>query len=127
MAFAFVKSLQARDLIIPVVGDLAGPHALAAIGRLLASERQALSAFYVSNVEFYLYAQGTVGRFVRNLDQVPRTPLSVVIRSVLDRFMAHARRLDASSSQTQRTDDLLHRYTAGQYRSYSQLVADEVR
>ena len=31
--FQFVRSLQQRDLVVPVVGDLAGPSALAAIGR----------------------------------------------------------------------------------------------
>ena len=30
--FQFVKSLQGRDLVVPVVGNLAGPTALAAIG-----------------------------------------------------------------------------------------------
>ena len=53
-AFQFVKGLQARDLIIPVVGDLSGPSAVTAIGRALSARRERLSAFYVSNVELSL-------------------------------------------------------------------------
>jgi hypothetical protein len=33
--FQFLRSLQQRDLVVPVVGDLAGPSALASIGRLM--------------------------------------------------------------------------------------------
>ena len=55
-----MKSLQARDRIIPVVGNLSGPTALAAIGHVLAEKGETLSAFYASNVEFYLDRTGLV-------------------------------------------------------------------
>jgi len=123
-AFQFVKSLQERDLVIPVVGDLAGPTALAAIGRMLAANRQSVSALYVSNVEFYLYAQGRVARFVLNLEQLPRVPQSVVIRSVFDRYRAHARTRDGSTSRMQSLTDMLRGHAEGRYRSYGQLAAE---
>src|SRR5687768_8064530 len=63
-SYQFVRMLHGRDLIIPVVGDLGGPAALAAIGRLLTRRGERLSAFYSSNVEFYLYRQGTFPQFV---------------------------------------------------------------
>ena len=81
-AFQFVKSLQQRDRIIPVVGNLSGPSALAAIGRVLGEKGETLSAFYASNVEFYLSRQGGYQRFVANLGRVPHTSRSVVIRSI---------------------------------------------
>ena len=84
--FQFVKSLHARDRIVPVVGDLSGPKALEAIGRLLNERGERLSAFYTSNVEFYLERAGTYDRFVNNLSRIPRTPRAVVIRSVFGRF-----------------------------------------
>jgi hypothetical protein len=85
-SFQFVKSLHARDRIVPVVGDLSGPKALVAVGRLLNEKGERLSAFYTSNVEFYLEREGTYGRFVSNLSGLPRTPHAVVIRSIFGRF-----------------------------------------
>lgn len=84
--FQFVKSLQARDLIIPVVGNLAGPHALAAIGAMLEHRKESLSVFYTSNVEFYLSRAGTLDRFINNLARMPRTRRAVIVRSVFGRF-----------------------------------------
>ena len=84
-AFQFVKSLHQRDRIIPVVGNLGGPSALAGIGRLLGEKGETLSAFYASNVEFYLDRQGSYQRFVTNLGRVPHTSRSVVIRSIFNR------------------------------------------
>jgi hypothetical protein len=80
-AYQVVKSLQARDLVIPVTGDLSGRHALAAIGQHLAARGERVSAIYASNVEFYLSRSGTLGRFVDNLRALPRLDHAVVIRS----------------------------------------------
>ncbi|MDQ3211496.1 MAG: hypothetical protein M3Q85_02375 [Acidobacteriota bacterium] len=84
--FQFVKSLQARNLIVPVVGDLAGPRALRAIGQVLKDRRQPMSAFYTSNVEFYLARSGSLDRFLENLAQMSRMRHAVVIRSVFGGF-----------------------------------------
>ena len=80
--FQFVKALEQRDLVIPVVGNLAGPHALGAIGRLLTERRETLSAFYTSNVEFYLFNDGSFAKFADNLERIPHTDRSLIIRSV---------------------------------------------
>ena len=84
-SFQFVKDLQARDRIVPVVGDLAGPTAMTALGRALTARHEQLSAFYVSNVEFYLEREGTYQRFATNLSRIPRAPNGVVIRSIFGR------------------------------------------
>ena len=118
--FGFVKSLQARDLVIPVVGDLSGPSAMGAIGRLLAERGERMTVFYASNVEFYLYGQGTFPRFVANLRQIPHTGNSVVIRSVFGRYSRGWR--DGSSSQLHGIDDLLAGESDGRFRSYATLV-----
>ena len=85
--FQFVKSLQERNRVVPVVGNLAGPSALIAIGRLVTERKETLSAFYASNVEFYLEREGTYQRFLSNLSQLPRTNRSVIIRSIFNRGM----------------------------------------
>jgi len=84
-SFQFVKRLEARDLVIPVVGNLAGPSAMAAVARALAARHEQLSAFYASNVEFYLERDGTYQRFTANLARMPRAPNSVIIRSIFGR------------------------------------------
>jgi hypothetical protein len=55
--FTFVKDMHARNLIVPVVGDFAGPHALRAIGEYLQRHGAMVAAFYGSNVEVYLNKQ----------------------------------------------------------------------
>ena len=79
--FQFVRSLQTQDLVIPVVGDLGGQHALAAIADLLVARGDRLSAFYISNVETYLYGDKS-SQFVKNVNRLPRDAHSVIIRSI---------------------------------------------
>jgi hypothetical protein len=122
-AFQFVKGLQARDLVIPVTGDLSGPSALTAIGRLIAARGERLSAFYVSNVEFYLFGAGTFPRFAGNLERLPRSANSVLIRSVFGRLSAPARSGDASSQHVQPVAELLRDHAAGRIRSYADIAA----
>lgn len=121
-AFQFLKALQARDRVIPVVGDISGPSALQAIGRAMAARNERLSAFYVSNVEFYLFGQGSYPRFVTNLRGMPRAKSAVLIRSVFGRYLAVGRPGDASTSQLQDVEELIGGYDDGRYRSYGALV-----
>jgi hypothetical protein len=79
--FRFVKGLQARDLVVPVVGDLAGPRALAAIGEEVRRRGERVSVLYASNVEDYLLRGGTFARYARTVAALPRDRRSVMIRS----------------------------------------------
>lgn len=78
--FKFVKSLHERNLIVPVSGDFAGPKALRSIGAWLAKQNATVSAFYVSNVEQYLYMDGKEAAFYANVSTLPLTSSSVFIR-----------------------------------------------
>ena len=80
--FQFVKALEAKDQVVPVVGNLAGPHALAAIGQEIARRGEKVSAFYISNIENYLFRDGSFARYVENVKKLPHTDKSVVIRSL---------------------------------------------
>jgi hypothetical protein len=53
-AFAFVKDLHARNLIVPVVGDFGAPGAIKRVGDYTRQRGSVISAFYGSNVEVYL-------------------------------------------------------------------------
>jgi hypothetical protein len=79
--YQFVRSLEGQDLVVPVVGDLGGSRALAAIADLMRERGDRLSAFYISNVETYLYGD-KYPQFVRNLERLPRDGRSVIIRSI---------------------------------------------
>ena len=122
-AFQFVKELEAKDLVIPVVGNLAGPSAVAAIGAALNARHAQLSAFYVSNVEFYLFGDGSFARFAANLERLPHASNSVLIRSIFGRYTASPSRPgDASVSRLQNVDELLREYAAGRVRQYFDIV-----
>jgi hypothetical protein len=120
--FQFVKDLEGRDRVIPVVGDLAGPGALKAIAATLTGRGERVSAFYASNVEFYLFREGGFGKFAANLRQLPHSANSVVIRSVFGRFSGGLRPSDDSTSRLQSIDDLLSRWSAGRIVAYRDLI-----
>jgi hypothetical protein len=81
-AFQFVKALQARDGIIPIVGNVAGAHSMKAIADTVAARGSRVSAFYISNVETYLRGVGERARFVENVRRLPHDGRSVMIRAV---------------------------------------------
>jgi hypothetical protein len=124
--FQFVRSLQLRDMVIPVVGDLAGTRAVAAIGRSMASRRLVLSAFYVSNVEFYLFADHNFEKWVENLAQIPHNGRSLIVRSVfagaIPALMPQAVPGYPSASIVHSMEDLLDGYSKGRFREYGELT-----
>lgn len=119
--FLFLKSLQARDLLIPVVGDLTGPTAVKAVGRFVADREETVSAFYVSNIEFYLFGQGGFGRFVENLGSLPRRDASLIVRSAFNGAATEPGY--NSASMTQPIGELVTGYAAGRFRRYWDLLA----
>ena len=68
--FAFVKNLHTKNLIVPVIGDFAGPRALRGVGEYVRDHRGALHAFYASNVAVYLTRDQT-REFCRSLATLP--------------------------------------------------------
>jgi hypothetical protein len=79
--FAFVKDLQERNLVLPVVGDFSGPKAIRAVGRYLKQHGAVVSAFYLSNVEEYLEREGSWNAFCENVATLPLDSSSSFIRS----------------------------------------------
>ena len=91
--FRFVKSLEGRNLVVPVVGDFAGPHALAAIGDYLAAHGLKVSAFYTSNVEQYLFRGTSFEAFRKNVGHLPHDATSVMVRSYFPYQRGHAQQI----------------------------------
>jgi hypothetical protein len=84
--FRALKFMQERNLIVPVVGNFAGPKALRAVGRYVRERQGTIRAFYVSNVEQYLFQDGLFDAFARNVATLPVDATSTFIRSVSRRF-----------------------------------------
>ena len=78
--FKVVKTLHDKNLIVPVTGDFGGSKALRAIGAWLKKENGIVSAFYVSNVEQYLFQDGKAPTFYENVGTLPISETSVFIR-----------------------------------------------
>lgn len=80
-----VRDLERQNKVVPVVGDLSGQVAMKAIAAYLREVGLTVSALYTSNVEMYLFRQGTFPRFVDNVRALPTGPTSVIIRSSFGR------------------------------------------
>ena len=80
-----VRDLERQNRVVPVVGDLSGQVAMKAIAVYLQEIGLTVSALYASNVEMYLFRQGSFPRFVENVRALPTGPTSVIIRSSFGR------------------------------------------
>jgi hypothetical protein len=122
--FQFVKALQGRDLVIPVTGNLGGDHALAAVGRLVASRGERVSVLYTSNAEDYIMRDGLFPKFARSVAALPRDPKSVIIRSYFGGFRgAHPFAVPGyTSTQLLQTLDAFAAHQAAGTPSYVELV-----
>jgi hypothetical protein len=96
--YRFVRDLSRAQHIIPVVGDFAGAEALRAIGGWVRERGLTVSAFYTSNVEFYLMRNHVFDRFVANVRELPSRPDSVMIRACFDYGRTHPAELPGHRS-----------------------------
>jgi hypothetical protein len=78
--YLLMKDLEARNLVVPVVGDFGGPKAIRAVGSYLKQRTATVTAFYLSNVEQYLRQDGKTTAFCRNVATLPLDEASVFIR-----------------------------------------------
>jgi hypothetical protein len=123
--FQFLKRLEDQDMVVPVVGDLSGPQAMKAIGQYVAEIKERVSAFYVSNVEFYLQRQGTFDKFIENVKSLPIDGRSVIIRSYFNYYAPAHPQAEPNHFSTQlmeRIDDLIKQCAAGECDSYNDIV-----
>jgi hypothetical protein len=70
-AFRFVRDLETKNLIVPVVGDFAGPDTFRRIGDYVREHGDRIQAVYGSNVAVYLTNQQAAA-FCANLAGLPR-------------------------------------------------------
>jgi len=80
-----------RNLIVPAVGDFAGPKAIRAVGEYLKECGATVTTFYTSNVETYLFISTTTRgvsptpnggwkKYFENLSTLPLDGSSLLVR-----------------------------------------------
>jgi hypothetical protein len=80
-SFRFLKDLESRNLVVPVVGDFGGNKAIRAVGAYLKGVGAMVSAFYLSNVEQFLVQDGRWNTFCASVATLPIDETSMFIRS----------------------------------------------
>jgi len=123
--FGILKDLEQRNLIVPLIGDFAGPKTIRAVGTYLKQQNAAVTVFYLSNVEQYLFQQNDQwSRFYQNVATLPLDPNARFIRSV---FNGYAYTLTAngyfrSDSLLSSIPDLLEAFNAGRIETYYDVI-----
>ncbi len=79
--YDFLRDMQERNCIIPIVGDFAGGKALNSVGEYLRAHNAKVSVFYTSNVEQYLFTSGVFRDYAANVRRLPLSETSLFIRS----------------------------------------------
>jgi hypothetical protein len=90
--FRAIKEAETNNLVVPVVGNFAarpdtivGPGAIRRVGAYLKEHKAIVTAFYLSNVEQYLFNQGDDwSNFYTNASTLPIDSTSTFIRSVFN-------------------------------------------
>ncbi len=80
--FAWMKELESRNLLVPIVGNFAGQKAIREVANYLKEHGATVSAFYLSNVEQYLNRDGLWRSFCANAALLPVDGTSTFIRAV---------------------------------------------
>jgi len=73
-----IRTMHQKNLIVPVVGDFAGPKALRAVGQYLKDHGAVVSVFYLLNVEDYI--QSVWSAYSGNIASLPIDSSSTFIR-----------------------------------------------
>jgi hypothetical protein len=113
-----VRRLQINNLIIPLVGDFAGPTAIRSVAEYLKRHGAVLTVFYTSNVEQYLFQDdNSWNSFYANVSTLPLDSSSTFIRYVLSRGFNRRSRTTVSSMM-----DVVGAYARGRINGYYDIV-----
>jgi hypothetical protein len=84
--YRFLRELEMNNLIVPLTGDFGGPKAIRSVGKYLKDHDATVTAFYLSNVEQYLFQgngnqNGGWTNFYNSVSTLPLDASSTFIRS----------------------------------------------
>jgi len=101
--FEEIQRLQRNNLIVPLVGDFAGPKAIRSVGQFAEEHGSTIHVFYTSNVEEYLFQDSHSWKeFYKNVASLPTDSNSMFIRYVLNgsAYSQHRRSLTSTMQST---------------------------
>jgi hypothetical protein len=78
--YKYVREMQLKNLIIPLVADFGGPKTIKTISQYLKDRGATVSVFYISNVEDYLSSSWT--NWKANLAALPADDSTLLIRFI---------------------------------------------
>lgn len=125
--YNFVRDMHRKNLIIPIVGDFGGAKALAAIGDYLRKAGLTVTAYYLSNVEQYLFDGSSFEAFAKNVKRLPLTDKSLFIRAVFNMRFSHPAAVPGHISTTlmQLMTGFVKDFDAGKYRNYGDVIFND--
>jgi hypothetical protein len=82
--FQTLQQFERNNLLVPLVGDFAGPATIRSVGEYLKNHNTSVSALYTSNVEQYLFMSEDWKAFYKNVSTLPLDSKSVFIRPLIN-------------------------------------------
>jgi hypothetical protein len=124
--FSVLQEYEKNNLIVPIVGDFGGDHAIRAVGQYLKDHDATVTAFYTSNVEQYLFQGDPWKKFFANVATLPLDEHSTFIRAYFSRmgyrFQASGPGLQ-SSTLLQPIRGLVSAFNRGEIHTYYDVVS----
>jgi len=124
--YQYVREMQRKNLIVPLVGDFAGPAVIRNIGRYLKERSATVSVFYISNVETYL-DESQKQAFYKNVAALPVDSSSMFIRFILGnpaRGLPWWRPGMSNVSTLAPMSDLIRSVQSGRYPNFQEIVRE---
>lgn len=116
-----LRSLQLRNLVVPLVGDFSGPKALRQVAEYLKGYKAVVGTIYTSNVEQYLFQYGTWQAYYANVATMPIDENSTFVRSCFNACVTTAR--SRSAQLLDSVAALLRDITSGRIQTYYDVLA----
>ena len=124
--YLYVREMQRKNLVVPLVGDFAGPAVIRNIGRYLKARSATVSVFYISNVETYL-DESQKQAFYKNVAALPVDSSSMFIRFILGnpaRGLPWWRPGMSNVSTLAPMSDLIRSVQSGRYPNFQEIVRE---
>jgi len=124
-SFKVLQDLEKRNLVVPIVGDFAGPKAIRAVASYLKQHDAFVTAFYVSNVEQYLFQQDDDwSKFYHNVESLPVDSTGTFIRSVFNGIALNyqSNAYMRSASVLSSISGLLKAFGTGEVKTYYDVI-----
>jgi hypothetical protein len=122
--YRLMRDMEMKNLIVPLVGDFGGPKAIRTVSQYLKDHDARVTAFYLSNVEQYLFQDTGWRRFYANVATLPIDDSSQFIRTVnggnvRGQFRSFGMRFQTLLSPI---SDVLDEFQKGRVRYYNDVI-----